>query len=114
MSRSGWTVYKASMGLGKLLCNSDFKFLAFHTEHCGHESISIVSENDIDANIFNSKNATGFVKKTRDYFPAFETEFDGKNIKEFDLEEIKEKWYKKEMEDLKLWYGKSFPEEGEK
>jgi hypothetical protein len=85
--------------------------LAFHTAHCGHENISVVSEDDIDANSFNPKNATNFLKKTKDYFPAFETEFGGKNINEFDPDELREEWYKKEMENLKLWYGKSFPEE---
>lgn len=102
---------RQAWGWGNFYVITSFKFLAFHTEHCGPGSISVVSENDIDVNVFNLKNDLDFLQKTKDYFPAFETQFDGKNLNEMEREELKERWYTQELEELKRLAESSFPEE---
>jgi hypothetical protein len=61
--------------------------------------ISVISENDIDANIFNVENDIDFLEKTKDYLPSFETKFNGTDFNE--IRNIKELWHQEKMEELK-------------
>jgi hypothetical protein len=89
-------------GWGNFYVIATFKFLAYHTENCGVEHIGVVSENDIDADVFNPENDIKFLEKTKDYFPAFEKQYEGSDLN--DIEETKAKWHKKAMEDAKNCY----------
>jgi len=101
---------RQAWGWGNFYVINTFKFLAFHTENCGHRHLSIVNEDEVDADVFNPKNDLDFLQKTKEYFPAFETQLNEKNISEFDREELKEQWYREKLENAQRWYGKSFPD----
>lgn len=90
---------RQAWGWGNFYVINTFKFLAYHTEHCGPEHIGVVHENQLEGDVFTAEYWVDFIEKTKNYFPAFETQYDDKEISEY--EDLPKQWYQKEIKEAK-------------
>jgi hypothetical protein len=95
---------RQAWGWGNFYVIYTFKFLAYHTDKCGPEHIGVVQENQLGGDVFTAEYWVDFIEKTKDYFPHFETQYDGKDLSEY--QNLPEEWYQKEIKEAKDMYDK--------
>jgi hypothetical protein len=94
---------RQAWGWGNLYVIETFKFLAYHTEHCGPESICVIHEGQLEGgDIDTPESRIAFIEKTREYFPHFETQYRGKDINGY--KKLSKEWYKYELKEAKDLY----------
>lgn len=93
---SGGEFTRQAWGWGNFYVIETFKFIAYHTDKCGAESIRIVNADEVETKTNSHENRLDFLRKTKDYFPSFETEFIGKEINNID--DARNAWFEYELE----------------
>ena len=95
LSRQAW-------GYGNFDIIASFKFLAYHIDHCGHEYVRMVMEQDsgyTDSIVEGREAVQAFLDDTRRYFPRSD---DWKIVSDMghdpDLAEFE--WRKRELENM--------------